>query len=108
MNRTRLMDFFIVEGDCLRRLVRVYSSVRYMNCDKDFFYLKLMILIKSLLRSLMMFVALGRHFDIYIPRLSVRGLHLFTMVSKYLPPNFRWSMLSANTPDPENILSPNS
>ena len=30
--------------------------------------------------------SLGRHFDIYIPRLSVRGLHLFTMVSKYLPP----------------------
>ena len=32
------------------------------------------------------FVALGRHFDIYIPRLSVRGLHLFTMVAKYFPP----------------------
>ena len=30
--------------------------------------------------------SLGRHFDIYIPRLSVRGLYLFTMVSKYLPP----------------------
>ena len=30
--------------------------------------------------------SLGRHFDIYIPRLSVRGLHLFTMVAKYLPP----------------------
>ena len=29
--------------------------------------------------------SLGRHFDIYIPRLSVHGLHLFTMVSKYLP-----------------------
>ena len=30
--------------------------------------------------------SLGRHFDIYIPRLSVRGLQLFTMVPKYLPP----------------------
>ena len=30
--------------------------------------------------------SLGRHFDIYIPLLSVRGLHLFTMVAKYLPP----------------------
>ena len=30
--------------------------------------------------------SLGRHFDIYIPRLSVRGLHLFTMVAKYFPP----------------------
>ena len=30
--------------------------------------------------------SLGRHFDIYILRLSVRGLHLFTMVGKYLPP----------------------
>ena len=30
--------------------------------------------------------SLGRHFDIYIPRLSVRGLHLFTTVAKYLPP----------------------
>ena len=28
---------------------------------------------------------LGRHFDIYIQRQSVRGLHLFTMVAKYLP-----------------------
>ena len=26
--------------------------------------------------------SLGRHFDIYIPRLSIRGLHLFTMVAK--------------------------
>ena len=30
--------------------------------------------------------SLGRHFDIYIPRLSVRGLQLFFMVPKYLPP----------------------
>ena len=30
--------------------------------------------------------SLGRHFDIYIPRLSVRGLHIFTMVAMYLPP----------------------
>ena len=30
--------------------------------------------------------SLLRHFDIYIPRLSVRGLQLFTMVPKYLPP----------------------
>ena len=30
--------------------------------------------------------SLGRHFDIYIPRLSVRGLHLFTIVAKYLRP----------------------
>ena len=30
--------------------------------------------------------SLGRHFNIYIPRLSVRGLHLCTMVAKYLPP----------------------
>ena len=29
--------------------------------------------------------SIGRHFDSYIPRLSVRGLHLFTMVAKYLP-----------------------
>ena len=32
--------------------------------------------------------SLGRHFDIYIPRLSVRRLHIFTMVSKCLPPIF--------------------
>ena len=32
--------------------------------------------------------SLGRHFDIYIPHLSVRGLHLSTMVAKYLPPIF--------------------
>ena len=30
--------------------------------------------------------SLVRHYESYIPRLSVRGLHLFTMVSKYLPP----------------------
>ena len=30
--------------------------------------------------------SLGRHLDIYIPRLSVRGQYLFTMVAKYLPP----------------------
>ena len=30
--------------------------------------------------------SLGRHFDIYIPRLSVRGLQLFIMVPKFLPP----------------------
>ena len=26
----------------------------------------------------------GRHFDIYIPRLSVRGLHMLTILTKYL------------------------
>ena len=25
----------------------------------------------------------GRHFDIYIPRLSVRGLHVLTILTKY-------------------------
>ena len=30
--------------------------------------------------------SLGRHFNIYIPCHSVRGLPLFTMVPKYLPP----------------------
>ena len=27
-NRTRLMDFFIVDGDCLGRLVRIYLFKR--------------------------------------------------------------------------------
>ena len=31
----------------------------------------------------MMFVKRGRHFDIYIPRLSVRGLHILTILTKY-------------------------
>ena len=30
--------------------------------------------------------SLGRHFNIYILFLSVREIHLFTMVAKYLPP----------------------
>ena len=30
--------------------------------------------------------SLGMHINIYIPRLSVPRLHLFTMVAKYLPP----------------------
>jgi len=36
----------------------------------------------------MMFVKLGRHFDIYIPRLSVRGLHVLAVLTKYLLTNF--------------------
>ena len=35
-NCTRLMDFFIVHGDCLRRLARIYLVKREVgNCDKD-------------------------------------------------------------------------
>ena len=29
MNRARLMDFFIVDGDCLRRLVRTFELFKY-------------------------------------------------------------------------------
>ena len=37
MNCTRLMDFFIIDGDCLRRLVRIIdSSMRYINMIKIF------------------------------------------------------------------------
>ena len=36
-NRTRLMGFFIVDGDCLRRLVRIILAMREVGkCDKDF------------------------------------------------------------------------
>ena len=43
--------------------------------------------------------SLGRHFDIYIPRLSVRGLHLFTMVAKYL------SLISAGQCEVRTLLT---
>ena len=36
---------------------------------------------------------------------QTRSIYYATQVS---PPDFRWSMWSANTSDPENILSPNS
>ena len=29
--------------------------------------------------------SLGRHFNMYIPHLSLHGLHQFSMVGKYLP-----------------------
>ena len=45
-----------------------------------------MILIRSLLGSLMRFCSLGRPLYLYIPRLRVGGLDLFTMVAKYLLP----------------------
>ena len=58
MNRTRLMDFLIIDGDCLRRLVRIILVKRELGKMRErFFFVKLMILIRSLLRSLMMFVA---------------------------------------------------
>ena len=39
MNRTRLMDLFIVDGDCLRRLMRIICSrVRNINVIKIFLH----------------------------------------------------------------------
>ena len=85
-NRTRLRGFFIVDGNCLRRLVRiVWSSVRLLNVIKIF--LRKTYYIDKISSPFTEDVcSLGRHIHIYIPHLSVHGLHLFTIVSKYLPP----------------------
>jgi len=42
------------------------------------------ILIRSLLRWLILFKELGRHLDIYMPRLGGHKLHLVLILSKYL------------------------
>jgi len=47
--------------------------------------MQLIILIRSLLWCLMILFKPGRHFDIYIPRLSVHGLHVLTILTKCRP-----------------------
>ena len=86
-NRTRLLGFFIVDGDCLGRLVRIIFVKRKVGKNVIRIFLRKTYYIDKISSPFADDVcSLERHFDIYIPRLSDLGLHLFTMVSKYLPP----------------------
>ena len=48
-----------------------------------------------------MSVKRGSHFDIYIPRLSVRGRHILSILTKYLALQ-ALQLVSANSSDPDN------
>ena len=82
-NRTSLVGFFIVDGDCQGRLVRIILVKRKIGKNVIKIFLCKTYYIDKVSSPFADDVcSLGRHFDIYIPRLSVRGLHLFTMVFK--------------------------
>ena len=81
------MGLFIVDGDCLGRLVRIILVKRKIGKNVIKIFLRKTYYIDKISSPFPHDVcSLGRHFDIYIPHLSVRGLHLFSMVAKYLPP----------------------
>ena len=53
----------------------------------------------------MMFFKRGSHFNIYIPRLSVRGLHVLSILTKYFCEYSLLTMKVQTPSDPHNFRS---
>ena len=76
MNCTRLMNFFIVDRDCQRRCMRIYLFKREIYEFVIKIFLRKTYNIDKISSPFADDVcSLGRHFNIYIPRLSVRGCY---------------------------------